>query len=408
MRPKLGYIVSRFPHLPETFILREMVELNRLGWSISLYPLISQQQKVIHRDALEWMGRAKKAAFYAPTVWVANAKILFRSPGRYLKTWTRMVQFNLPSAKLLARALILFPKAVWMADQMEKEGIGHIHAHYATHPALAAWIIHQLTGISYSVTIHAHDIFVHRAMLAQKMADAVFIVAISDFNRQYIARELGEWVRPKTHVIHCGITPDLYHPQKESGLWGENAIFKLITIGSLQPYKGQEILIHACKRLNERGIPLRCDIIGEGILREKLERIIKDCDLEGKVILIGAMTQEEIARRLPDANCYVQPSVITPTGKMEGIPLALMEAMACGIPVVASNLSGIPELVRPGETGFLVPPGDENALADQLAKIYADPAAVKHIAQAGCETVQVRFNLSSQVYLLASLFESIS
>jgi len=404
MRPKLGYIVSRFPHLPETFILREMVELERQGWSISLYPLISQSQPVIHPDALAWMRRANKAAFFAPVVWTANAKALFRSPGRYLFTWAKMVRYNLPNANLLIRGLILFPKAVWMAGQMEKEGIGHIHSHYATHPALAAWIIHQLTGIGYSVTIHAHDIFVRREMLAQKMRDAAFIVAISDFNREFISREVGDWVRSKTHVIHCGISPELYKTQKGSGL----GVFKLVSIGSLQPYKGQEVLIRACKRLIEAGIPLQCNIIGEGLLREKLEGTIKDCGLEGKVSLIGAVPQEEIARQLPDADCYVQPSIITPSGKMEGIPLALMEAMACGIPVVASNLSGIPELVRPGETGFLVPPGDDAALADQLANIYRDVVAVRPIAQAGRETVRHNFAISTQVLLLASLFDSLS
>jgi colanic acid/amylovoran biosynthesis glycosyltransferase len=406
VQPKLGYIVSRFPHLPETFILREMGELDRLGWSISLYPLISQRQAVMHREALEWMRRAKKAAFYSPAVWVSNIKTLLRSPRCYLKTWVSMVRFNLPSIKMLVRALILFPKAVWMANKMEKEGIGHIHAHYATHPALAAWVIHQLTCISYSVTIHAHDIFVDRAMLTEKIQDAAFIVAISDFNREFIARELGEWVRPKIHVIHCGISPELYRPQKRSRVQADSAVFKLITIGSLQPYKGQEVLIHACKRLVESGVPLRCDIIGEGVLRAKLEGIINDCGLKSRITMLGALTQEEIAGRLPEADCYVQPSIITASGKMEGIPLALMEAMACGVPVVASNLSGIPELVRPGETGFLVPPGDDNALADQLARIYANPDAVKQIARDGQEIVQREFNLSSQVNLLASLFES--
>ena len=408
MRPKLGYIVSRFPHLPETFILREMVELERQGWSISLYPLISQEQTVIHRDALEWVRREKKAGFFEPQVWRANAKALLRSPGLYLKTWAQMVRYNLASFNLLVRALVLFPKAVWMGDQMQREGIRHIHAHYATHPALAAWIIHQFTGISYSVTVHAHDIFVRKAMLAEKMRDAEFIVAISEFNRDYLAREIGEWVRPKIHVIHCGISPELYSSSRENGAWVQPGVFKVLTIGSLQPYKGQEVLVHACKCLAERGVPLQCDIIGEGVLHEKLDNAIRACGLQGKVTLVGALPQEDIAKRLPAADCYVQPSVIMPNGKMEGIPLALMEAMACGLPVVASNLSGIPELVRPGETGFLVPPGDDTALADQLEKIYAGYDAVRGIAREGRESVQRGFNLSTQVLLLASLFESLS
>lgn len=408
MRPKLAYIVSRFPHLPETFILREMVELENQNWSISLYPLISQRQPVMHQDAAKWEQKAKKATFFVPEVWTANFKFLFNSPSCYLKTWGEMVWFNLPSANLLVRALILFPKAVWMADQMKQEGIEHIHAHYATHPALAAWIINKLTGISYSFTVHAHDIFVRKAMLAEKVRDAIFVVAISNYNREFLSRLVGEWTRPKMYVIHCGITPELYQPRKVSGQLEESDIFRLVTIGSLQPYKGQEVLIRACKRLVERGVPVICEIIGEGTLHNKLSETIRNCGLEGRVNLAGAMSQEKIAARLPEADCYVQPSVITLNGKMEGIPLALMEAMACEIPVVASDISGIPELVIPGKTGFLVPPGDDAALADKLTEIYNRSADVQKFVQAGYEIVRQEFNLSTQVRKLAALFESLS
>ena len=408
MKPRLGYIVSRFPHLPETFILREMVELERLGWSISLYPLISQKQPVIHPDALVWDCKAQKAGFFSPRVWIANIQMLFHSPGRYIQTWFRMARLNIKSPSFFVRALILFPKAVWIASQMQAEGIEHIHAHYASHPALAAWIIHQLTGIRYSVTIHAHDIFVNRTMLEQKMRDAALIVAISEFNREYLSREVGGWVRSKTKVVHCGISPDWYHPQMQSARLIDQSAFRLVTIGSLQPYKGQEVLIRSCKRLVDLGIPVHCDIIGEGELKEPLQRIIQSYGLEERVILKGALTQEEIAQKLPEYDCYVQPSIITPSGKMEGIPLAIMEAMACNLPVVASDISGIPELVQPGITGYLVPSGDDLALANQLAGIFADRETARCIAQRGLEKVQQDFNISTQAAALGNLFEALS
>ncbi len=407
MKHKLGYIVSRFPHLPETFILREMVELERLEWSISLYPLITQDQPVVHQDALSWNQNAKKAAFSSPSVWIANLNTLFRSPGAYLRTWFRMVYFNIKSFPFFFRALIIFPKAVWMACQMQAEGIEHIHAHYATHPALAAWIIHQLTGIQYSITVHAHDIFVNRTMLAQKMQDASLIVAISEFNREFISREVGDWVRAKTKVVHCGITPEWYQPRKQPVHRDDQSSFRLVTIGSLQPYKGQEVLIRACKRLMNQGILLQCDIIGEGILKESLHKVIRGCGLEEHVTLVGALTQEEIAQRLPEYDCYVQPSIITPSGKMEGIPLALMEAMACNLPVVASDISGIPELVQPGITGYLVPAGDDLALADQLVEIFADCESTRYIAQRGRAKVQQEFNITTQAAILGDSFKSL-
>jgi colanic acid/amylovoran biosynthesis glycosyltransferase len=404
MHSRLAYVVSRFPHLPETFILREMVELERLGWSISLYPLISQRQTVIHQDAKDWERRARKISFFAPPIGAANIKSFAKDPGLYLRTWFMVLRNNLSEPSMLMRALILYPKAIWMAEQMQKEGVGHIHAHYATHPALAAWIIHQFTGIKYSVTVHAHDIFVHKAMLATKLRDASFVVAISEFNREFIAREVGEWVRPKTHVIHCGVNPDLYHP----GVKAAQKVFKLVSIGSLQLYKGQEILIRACKLLNERGIPYQCDIIGGGDLHKKLQDIITELGLENRVNLLGAKTQEEISELLPQADCYIQPSIITSSGKMEGIPLALMEAMACSLPVVASDLSGIPELVKPGITGYLVPPGNISALADQIAYIFNNPNQAVETAQNGQTFVAQSFNLFTQARKLASFFETCS
>ena len=403
MPVKLGYIVSRFPHLSETFILREMVALEDRGWSIALYPLIVQSQPVVHPEAQAWLGRVKEISFLAAEVWRANLSVFLRQPGRYIRTWARMLWYNRSSPAFLARACILFPKAVWMSVQMKAEGVQHVHAHYATHPSLAAWIIHQLSGLPYSLTIHAHDIFVQRAMLAPKLSDAAFIVSISAYNREFIARKVGEWVRAKTHLVHCGVPVERY--ALKTTAWSGQEVFKLINIGSLQPYKGQEFLLLACKNLVDRGIPLQCDLIGAGELRPRLEQIIRQAGLEAVVHLRGALTQAEVALCLAEADCYVQPSVVTPSGKMEGIPLALMEAMACGLPVVASDLSGIPELVVPGVSGYLVPPGDASALADTLASIYANPGPAGQIACSGRELVRREFNLATQVDRLIALFE---
>ena len=154
----------------------------------------------------------------------------------------------------------------------------------------------------------------------------------------------------------------------------------------------------------KRGIPFHCRIIGGGELRSLLERIIEENHLEGYVTLMGARTQDEVSRLLRTANCYVQPSVITPNGKMEGIPVALMEAMASRVPVVATSISGVPELVRNGETGWLVPPEDVGALADALCQIYTDSAEAERRAELGQKWVLEEFELSSNVRKLASLF----
>jgi glycosyltransferase involved in cell wall biosynthesis len=398
--------MSRFPHLPETFILREMTELERHGWQVALYPLILQEQAVVHGEAQGWIPRAQWTPFVSAEVLAANSRALVGSPLRYAGLWRQIVWENRTSPNFLGRALALLPKAVAMARRMQQEGVAHIHAHYATHPALVAWLIHKLTGISYSITVHAHDIFVRTEMLATKLRDSSFVVAISEYNREYLARVVGPWVREKVHVVHCGVEPSQY--QLRSALPERGGPFEIISIGSLQPYKGQRYLIEACSLLREQGVPVHCRIVGGGEEREALEAMIRAARLEGVVELLGPKPQEEVARLLPAAHCYVQPSIVTPSGKMEGIPVALMEALACALPVVATSLSGVPELVRAGETGRLVPPADAKALADALAAVYADPEGAAEMALKGRTLVMEEFALQSNVARLSALFERVA
>ncbi len=405
MGHRIAYLMSRFPQLSETFILREMSELECQGWELFLYPLVIQQPRVMHAEARTWIPRVHRLPYLSRDMFTAHRRLLVRRPAEYRRLLAQTLWENRTSPKFLSRAVALFPKAVQAATRMQQEGIEHIHAHYATHPALAAWLIHRLTGISFSITVHAHDIFVRREMLATKLRDAAFIVAISEFNRDFVARAIGDWVREKTVVIHCGIRPaDYAQPAVARG--GEKYL-EIINIGSLQPYKGQRHLIGACALLRDQGIPFHCRIIGGGQLRSELERQIVQAGLDGKVKLLGPRPQEEVGRILQTADCYVQPSVITPSGKMEGIPVALMEAFASGLPVVATSISGIPELVRPHETGYLVPPADAAALAGQLRNVYTNPAQARALAQAGRALVLREFDLAGNVQKLAAHFMSV-
>lgn len=405
MARKIAYIMSRFPHLPETFILREMDELTRQGWEIALYPLIRQKQALVHDEAKAWLPQARPLPMFSWLTLTANVRTLFQKPTVYIRLWRQTLLESWREPYMLLRFFILLPESVYAAQSMQKEEIGHIHAHYATFPAFAAWVIHQLTGISYSVTVHAHDIFVHQTMLKRKLNEADFVVAISEYNREYLAAVVGDKIARKTHIIHCGIEPQTYRPSHLDRKPGN--LLEIIHIGSLQPYKGQQYLIEACRQLYERGIPFHCRIIGGGKEHDRLANMIKDFGLESVVELLGSKTQQEIARILPTAHCYVQPSIITPSGKMEGIPVALMEAMASRLPVIATAISGIPELVRPDETGFLVPPADAAALADTLMAVYEDPEKAAYLAENGRSRVLQSFDLQSNVSQLAELFTAV-
>ena len=401
-RGKIAYIMSRFPHLPEVFILREMDALMAMGWQIEIYPLIRQKQSVVHKEAGPWIERARWLPFVSPAVIKANIRTLGRTPGRYLSTWTRALWENRISLRALIKTMVLLPKSFYAAGLMKDRGIGHIHAHFATHPAMSAWVIHRMTGIPYSITVHAHDIFAHKAMLGTKIKDAAFIAAISDFNRNYLSEKLGSRIRHKMTIVRCGVTPG--HYDRPIKVWRPGQRFELITTGSLQPYKGQKDLVKACALLRNTGLDFRCRVIGEGEERQALEKLIASRQLGNHVILLGAKTQDQVATLLKTAHCYVQPSIIMPSGKMEGIPVALMEAMAAGLPVVATAISGIPELVRCGKTGYTLAPGAPGQLAALIAQVHQYPGQAVERAENARRLVMDEFNLEKNARRLSRLF----
>lgn len=402
MKQKIAYLTAHIPRLPESFILREISEMERLGWQVALYPLVKEETEQ-DKDTTEWTNHLTALPATFMNVVAANMRRLRQSPLLYLVVWLHVVLGNLGSLHLLGQALVLFPRAVYAAEMMQAEKVTHVHAHYATQPALAAWVIYRLTGITYSLTVHTHDIFERTSLLAAKLQDAKFITAISDFNRNYLANAVGEWVKDKIYVIHCGIIPENYQQKARKLRLGRQ--FEIISIGSLQPHKGLRYLIEASTYLRERNIPHRCRIVGEGEQRPFLQQLITDNNLEGCVELIGAKTESEIAELLASAHCYVQPNVITESGSIEGIPFAIMEAMACGLPVVATDVAGIPEIIRHGETGYLMPPGDAMAIADALEVLYAVPEHGAQLAENGRLLLLQEFELRKNMQNLSQLFE---
>jgi colanic acid/amylovoran biosynthesis glycosyltransferase len=397
---KIAYIVSRFPHLPESFILREIDALEAHGSEVVLCPLVRHRERVSHPEARRWIEQAWYTPFISPAIARDLLGELGRNPARAGRTLIEPVARVATTPNFLVGTLGIVPKAFHLARRLKTNGVDHIHAHFATHPAMAAWIIHRLTGISYSFTAHAHDIYVHTAMLPQKMADARFVVAISEYNRALLGR-FGDV--SKVHVIHCGVNLECYPLQQEP----PPEPFTMVSVASLQPYKGLEYLIRACGLLRDRQIgPFRCRIAGGGELRESLQQLIDQLQLQDCVELLGPQTQDTVAALLQTAHLFVLPSIKTPSGKMEGLPVVLMEALAVGLPTIATEISGIPEIIRPGETGQLVPPADPAALADAIAKVIADPARAREAGRRGRRLVEAEFSLEQNVQALRQLFEA--
>jgi glycosyltransferase involved in cell wall biosynthesis len=236
-------------------------------------------------------------------------------------------------------------------------------------------------------------------MLREKVRDAAFVVTISEYNRALIERTCGVDARGKVHVVRCGVDLRRFAPTARRA--PEVATFTCVA--SLRPYKGHAVLLDAVALLRARGLAARVVLVGDGPLRADLEARIARLDLGDAVSLRGAVRHEEIAGLLAGATAVVQPSVTQADGQMEGIPVALMEAMACGVPVVSTRLSGIPELVREGEGGLLVPERDPEALADAMARIAGDPSLAARLGAGARRIVERDFDLAANVDALEAL-----
>ncbi len=395
----VAYVMSRFPKLTETFILAELLAMDRAGVRVELHPLLRQRGEPVQPDAAPWVERAHYLPFLSPEILRSQAWYL-RDPRRrrrYLRAFADMLVGTWRSPNFLLGGLGIFPKVAHMARQMRAEGVDHVHCHFASHPALAGFLIRRLAGIPYSFTAHGSDLHVDRTMLPQKVREAAFVVTISQDNRRLIESTAGASAAGKVAVIHCGVDPSRLAPVERPG----DGPLRIVAVGTLHEVKGQLHLIEACRRLAEAGVAFTCRFIGDGPDREQLAARIAAHGLTERVQLPGRMTSDAVAAELAAADVLVAPSVPTRGGKREGIPVVLMEAMATGLPVVASRLSGIPELVTDEADGLLVPPGDDAALAAALERLALDPGLRRRLGAHGRETILAGFDVDANAAALA-------
>jgi colanic acid/amylovoran biosynthesis glycosyltransferase len=407
VRWSVAVLLSRFPLITETFILREVMEMERQGQPVRLIPLVRETPRVVHREAVPWVDRALYVPFFSWSVLTANVRVLRRDPVRYARVLGRTLLGAALSPNLLVRVVALLPKSVYLAERLRTEEIRHVHAHFATHPTTVALVAGSLGEVDFSFTVHAHDIFVRRAMLESKLRRARMVRLISDFNRRYLEERYPGAMGDRARVIHVGIDPAAYQGEAGSPSGATEDVPVLLCVAAFKEYKGIPVLLEACARLVHRGVRFRCHLVGDGPLRPQVERTIHELGLDDVVCLHGAVPQDEVTRLLRLSTMLVLPSIVARDGQMEGIPVALMEAMAAGLPVVASSLSGIPELVRHEDNGLLVAPGDAAALGAALERLIGDPALGRALGERGRVTVREEFQLDRCVaQLLADLDHS--
>ena len=402
---RVGYIMSRFPKLTETFVLFEMSAVERQGVEIRLFPLLRQREATMHSEAAPYVARATYLPFVSGAVLASQWHFLRRSPRRYLGTFRAMLGGTWRSPNFLLGGIGIFPKVAHAARLMERDGVDHVHCHFATHPALAGWIVHRLVGIPYSFTAHGSDLHVDRTMLCQKVSEAAFTVTISDDNRAVFERECGGPI-DTLEVIHCGVDTSVFHPIPRVA--DGAAPLEILSIGTLHEVKGQTHLVEACRRLSADGVPFRCRFVGEGPDRPALDRQVAAAGLTDRVEFLGRRTRAEVATLIGTSDVLVAPSVPTRGGKREGIPVVLMEAMSAGLPVVASALSGIPELVVDGSSGLTVPPGDAAAIAAALRRLHDDPELRIRLGIAARERVLAEFDVDRNAVRLVERFAAVA
>lgn len=429
-RLKVAYIMSRFPKLTETFILYEMLAMEEQGVQVEVYPLLKARQTAAHQEgasvlvkivelfsksqgelkmhpeSVPFVQRANYQPFFSWQILLAHLYFIFHAPLAYLQVLWVLIKANWGSLNFLLGVLSIFPKTVYFARHMQENKIDHVHAHFANHPAAAAFIIHRLTGIPFSFTAHGADLQVDQHMLREKVQEAKFVVAISSFNRDLIIEKCGSQYADRVKVIHCGVNTALFSLSPHHAESAQtNAALQILCIGTMYEVKGHVYLIDACGLLRDQGVPFNCYLVGDGPFRPALEAQIERLGLTDCVSFYGQRTQQEISGLLKQVDTLAVPSIPTNSGRREGIPVVLMEAMASGVPVVASGISGIPELVDHEISGLLVPPRDPQALANALKRLYGDPALRERLGKSGREKVLQEFDLHKNAALLADSIE---
>lgn len=385
-RPTLGVILSQFPRYDEAFILRELVALAQGPQELVIFSLRPCRDRIIHEQAKALQPRTVYAPFvWSWRVWRSQWQVLRRTPKTYWGAvgWVLSRHWNHPV--ILVKTLVCFPKTVHFATLAHERGVGHLHAFWATYPATSAAIISRLTGIPYSLSGHAHDLYTTNPTLLEKIERAQFVVTCTEANKRHL-ETLKTRQRVNVVVSYHGVDLSRFAPRPKS----REPVCRLLAVGSLLPCKGFETLIEGCRRLKARAVSFHCTIAGGGPLERTLRRRIERATLEREVTITGVLTQERLAGLYQQGHLFVLPLV---SRIHWGIPNVLIEAMATKTPVISCALPSLAELVVHGETGWVIPEEDPEALAGAVERLWSSPDRREQLAEAGYRRVVERFDM---------------
>lgn len=421
---EIGYILKGFARTSETFISNEIHLLEEAGVRISIFSFKKLEGQQRHGVS----QRIKAHVTYLPEptpfektsllAWIRRNAAIFRDshvdllkrrPGAYLGTILAVLAMSLryagDSFKSTLRSFLKeFFQAGFIADEALKSGrIKHLHAHFCHTATTVAMLASRLSGLPFSFTAHAKDIYRSDMnpgdLLSRKLRAAKFAVTCTKANSAY----LGKLADAELHTIYHGIDLKLFAPAEERTAQDPPLI---LAVGRFVEKKGFVHLVEACRRLKDEGVNFRCRIIGGfAEYAERVQESIDRLDLKDTVSLHHAVTQEELKKIYETASLFVLPCVITDDGDRDGIPNVMVEALAMGVPVISTNISGIPELIGDRETGLLVPPRDPQTLARAIRELIENPKLGDELSRKGQEFVKREFDAKRNILALKKLFD---
>lgn len=391
----IGYVVKRYPRFSETFIVNEILAHERAGVPIHIFAV----RRVNEPYFQPILGEVRSPVTYisdsapkADGFWMTMKSGAASLPG----FWRALD--GVQSADTAD-----IQQAVQLAIHARELGITHLHAHFATIATRIAQLAAYFAGISYSFTGHAKDIFhenVDPDVLREKMVKASAVVTVSDFNLDWLHANHGIAAHDVTRIYNGLQLSDFPYEAPT------DRPRKIVAVGRLVEKKGFDVLIEACALLKAHGVPFECKIVGEGPQGEQLHAMIDRLALGEHVRLLGALPRHQVIAAFREAAVSVMPCVIAEDGDRDGLPTVLIEAMALGTPCVGTDVTGIPEIVRDGETGLCVRPRDPEALADALERLLGNPALRTQLAERGRALIEAEFDVDRNAAQLRTLFGS--
>jgi glycosyltransferase involved in cell wall biosynthesis len=396
----VGYIVSTWPRLSQTFVLNEIIALERCGMGVRIFSVKDPSSEPVHSKVSKVRAVVSYLALKGRWKPVANAHLdIFRkTPGRYLRTLLQALRYGQFSI------LRCFLQAGYLADQLSLDPVAHLHAHFATAPTLVAMFASDLIGTPYSFTAHARDIYADTRpeVLRAEMQRARAVVTVSEYNRQYLVNRISPDSNGKISRIDYGV--DLSELSFRWPRASDKGTPIILAVARLVEKKGLGDLILAADILRKQGHLFRLEIIGEGALRQELEKRVAELGLQGCVTLLGAQPHEKVRQAYDHASIFALPCVVAADGDRDGLPNVLLEAMASGIPVISTSVVGIPELIESECDGLIVQSNNPPELACALERLLGDSQLRDRLACAARTKIEERFSIDRSAEQLVRLF----